>query len=156
MRKKADTSKGGSPPVVRDEKGRWLKGHSANPAMRFTPGVSGNPGGLHRLRREFEAAFTEALYTGGNPADAVKPLWDAVRKGEPWAQQLFWSRLCPQSLRLEMDTNNEKDIDLSKLSDADLEQLRAILDAARPENTIDGRALPAVPEGVPPGGLADH
>jgi len=54
-----------------------------NPTWR--PGVSGNPSGKSKQRRELEAAFADALQGSLSPADLADLLSAAARKGDAFA-----------------------------------------------------------------------
>jgi len=124
---------------------RFKPGVSGNETAKWKPGRSGNPAGKSKRRAQFEEAFNEALITEGSPEEAVKFLWEAARKGEPWAIQELCRRFAPQteSLRMIQEVNDET-IDYSKLTDEQIQQLEAILDQScvRP-TAVEGREGPA-------------
>src|SRR5262249_56447353 len=98
---------------------------------RWNAGQSGNPAGKSKLRATFEQSFNEALITQGSPEEASQMLWEAARRGEPWAIQELCRRFAPptQSLHIFEEVPNEK-VDYTKLSDEQLRQLDAILQQA--------------------------
>ena len=110
---------------------------SGNPATKFKPGnphrwqggASGNPTGKSRYRAQFEALFNEALVSQGSPEEAAALLWAAARAKEAWAIQNICARFAPQTqnLHLSQEVNNDQ-LDYSKLSDEQLEQLEKLLE----------------------------
>ena len=107
---------------------RFKPGVSGNESTRFRPGQSGNPAGRSKLRLQFDECFNEALLNHGSPEEAAQLLWDAARRREPWAIQDLCRRFAPEqhSLRLVHEINNDE-IDFTKLTDEQLQQLEAIL-----------------------------
>ena len=83
------------------------------------------------MRQQFDRAFHDALLEEGSPEEAAQLLWKAARKGEPWAIQNLCQRFAPetQSLRLIHEVNDDQ-LDYSKLTDEQLDQLQAILEQA--------------------------
>jgi len=110
---------------------RFKPGISGNEAAKWKPGQSGNRAGKSKQRTQFEDAFNEALITQGGPEEAARLLWEAARSKEPWAIQELCRRFAPQtpSLQLihEVDSDN---VDYSKLTDNQIQQLDAILEQA--------------------------
>lgn len=127
---------------------KFKPGQSGNPstqfkagnAHRWIPGVSGNPSGKSNYRAQFEEAFNEALITEGSPEEAARLLWEAARAKEPWAIQNLCARFAPQtqSLKLTHEVNKDE-LDYSKLTDEQLEQLDALLQAGDQSPAPDGR-----------------
>ena len=103
---------------------------------RFPPGTSGNPAGISKLRREFESKFFEALVDPELAEEALGALRCAIKEGQSWALQTYFSRvLPPQPLDVRMEVNRRADeIDWSRVSDDELEKLErspsALLDQA--------------------------
>jgi hypothetical protein len=94
------------------------------------PGQSGNPGGIHRLRREFDAVLADALM-GQDPIASAQELatiaWKAARKHESWAVTLLFQRLAPQPLNVRVSRGeDEHALDYSKLTDEELKTLEGI------------------------------
>lgn len=120
---------------------RFKPGVSGNEAMKWKPGQSGNPAGKSRHRLQFEQSFNEALLFHGSPDEAAQLLWAAARKREPWAIQDLCRRFSPEthSLHLVHELNDDE-IDYSRFSDEQLQQLEAILEGAKakPARLADG------------------
>ena len=116
---------------MRKQDTRFRIGASGNEAAKWKPGQSGNPAGTSKRRLQFEESFNEALLTEGGPEEAAKLLWEAARGKEPWAIQELCRRFAPQtqSLHLLHEVQDDK-YDYTKLTDEQLHQLDAILDAA--------------------------
>jgi hypothetical protein len=111
--------------LPRDDRGRFLHGNSAG--KKFGPGVSGNPAGISKLRREFEAKFFEALTDPDLAEEALGALRGAIKKGESWALQTYFNRVLPaQALDVRMEVSRRDEPDFSRLSDAELDQLEQI------------------------------
>jgi hypothetical protein len=112
---------------VRDSGGRFLPGHSVGVDTRWR-GVSGNPAGTPRNRRAFEESFFLALVGEGTPQEAARLLWECARAKEPWAITALLARLAPAEARLRItpETNRNDTYDLTRLTDAELEQLATI------------------------------
>jgi hypothetical protein len=110
---------------------KFRPGVSGNQAAKWKPGQSGNPAGTSRRRVQFEAAFNQALITAGSPEEAAQLLWEAARAKEPWAIQELCRRFAPptQSLHL-IQEEDEDELDYSKLTDEQLQQLDTILQQA--------------------------
>ena len=113
---------------------RFQPGASGSEATKWRPGQSGNPSGRSKLRINFERVFTDALLNIGSPDEAAQLLWSAARKGEPWAIQNLCQRFSPEtrSLRIIQEDDHEQ-IDYSKLTDEQIDQLDAILQQAAVE-----------------------
>jgi hypothetical protein len=113
---------------------RFKPGVSGNQAAKWKPGQSGNPAGTSRHRVQFEAAFNQALITAGSPEEAAQLLWEAARGKEPWAIQELCRRFAPptQSLHLIHEEHNDE-LDYTRLSNEQLQQLDAILQQAKPQ-----------------------
>ena len=111
---------------------KFRPGVSGNPNSKWQPGQSGNPAGKSKRRSQFEEAFNEALIAGGGPEEAAALLWKAARAKEPWAIQELCRRFAPptQSVRLFHEVEDDN-IDYSKLSNEELDQLDGILKRAR-------------------------
>ncbi len=60
---------------------RWAKGHSGNPTGRPKRGQ----------------AFTDALRGKGTADELAELAWKAARQGAPWAIQMIYNRLEPQT-----------------------------------------------------------
>lgn len=128
-------------------------GVSGNPATRFKPGnpyrwqpggQSPNPTGcVSKSRREFNRLFIDALAAGGTPEEAADLVWKAARAAEPWAIQLIFAKLAPEtpSLRL-IHEKGDNEFDYSRLSDQQIEQLENILEQAEPLALADGEGAP--------------
>jgi hypothetical protein len=142
---------------IRDAAGRFLPGHPVGIDTRWHKQQSGNPAGQPKTRREFEASLYTALLGEGTAQEAAEILWKAARRAEPWAVQLLLQRLSPQATQLKLTHEVDNGgFDFKRLSDAELRDLQAILERATgtaPEPT--GGTLPALPEGVHQGSLAD-
>jgi len=131
---------------------RFEPGKSGNPSTQWRAGQSGNPSGKPKSRRQFEQALADAL-TSENPAERAKELsdllWAAARKGEAWAITMLFQRLAPEPLKIKMElTRAENEIDFSRLTDEQLDQLEGIFHqlAASPAGLIEsgeGAAEPA-------------
>jgi hypothetical protein len=108
---------------------RFERGNTAGLATRFQKGVSGNLLGKSTLQHAFQLALADAL-AGENPEDQAKELatlvWAAARKGEAWAVQILFQRLAPEPIRLEVSKRGDDEIDFSRLSDEQLNQLEGI------------------------------
>ena len=115
---------------------RFQPGVSGNQAAKWKPGQSGNPAGKSTLRLRFEETFNEALITQGGPEEAAQLLWEAARAKEPWAIQELCRRFAPErpSLRLVHEVQHDE-VDYSKLTDEQIQQLEAILGPADPQPT---------------------
>ncbi len=124
----------------------WQIGKST----QWTPGKSGNPGGKTRKQAQFEAALADALI-GDDPVARAQELsdvvWKAARQSEPWAVQLLFHRLAPQtfSMRLEAapDVRQTQEVFLQALAVLPDEQRYAV---ARRLMDLD-RALEAGADG---------
>jgi hypothetical protein len=136
----------------RNARGQWVKGVCGCPEKklkpghphRFPAGVSGNPAGTSKRRAEFERAFYEALMGQGSPEEVSKLLWEAARKHEPWAVQLLLQKIAPQDSKIKLEvTRGQDEIDFTRLSDAELEQLERILERARPVAATEGGEGPS-------------
>jgi hypothetical protein len=129
-------------------KGRFKPGISGNDAAKWRPGQSGNPAGKSRRRTQFEEAFNEALTTEGSPEEAGKLLWDAARRGEPWAIQELCRRFAPQTQSLQV-IHEVEDVgfDCSRLTKEQLNQLEQILEhaGAAPLGAQDGESPTQLP-----------
>lgn len=121
---------------------KFKPGVSGNGAAKWKPGQSANPAGKSKQRLEFEQRFNEALLSYGSPEEAVELLWKVARKEEAWGIQELCRRFAPEahSLHLIHEVNNDE-IDYSKLTDEQLRQLEAILEAAKaqPVRLTDGK-----------------
>jgi hypothetical protein len=113
-------------------------GRSGNPQTQFQPGnphrwqsgQSGNPAGIARSRLQFEESFYASLIEQGSAGEAASLLWESARKHEPWAVQALLQRLAPETkqIKLTHGTDDESEIDYTRLSNEDLEQLEALLE----------------------------
>lgn len=128
---------------------KFKPGQSGNPETQFQPGnkfrwqpgQSGNPAGIAGSRLRFEEAFYNALLEQGAPEETAALLWECARQREPWAVQALLQRLAPQTkgLKLTHQVQNEPAIDLTRLEDAEIEQMeRLLLRATTPVAVRDG------------------
>jgi len=116
---------------------RFKPGISGNQTTQWKPGQSGNPVGISKLRVDFERVFTEALVSQGTPDEAAQLLWAAARKGEPWAIRALCERFAPETHSLQiLQEQNDEQLDYSKLSDEELNQLDALLLRASHQPTV--------------------
>jgi hypothetical protein len=95
---------------------------------KWQPGQSGNPKGRPKKGR----TFTDALEAKGTPAELAELPWKAARNGEPWAIQMIFNRLEPQTTQLKL-THEKSDgptIDYSRLTDSEIEGLESLLERA--------------------------
>ena len=95
---------------------------------KWQPGQSGNPKGRPKKGR----TFTDALEAKGTPAELAELAWKAARNGEPWAIQMIFYRLEPQTTQLKL-THEKSDgptIDYSRLIDSEVEGLESLLERA--------------------------
>jgi len=106
---------------------RFKPGVSGNETAKWKPGQSGNPVGKSKRRVQFEEAFNEALITEGSAEEAAQLLWRAARSQEPWAIQELCRRFAPQtqSLRMIHEAKDGDQLDYSKLTDEQIQQLDA-------------------------------
>ena len=110
---------------------RWNKGHSGNP----------------KGRPKREHTFTDALRAHGSPMELAQLVWEAARKGAPWAIQMIFNRLEPQSAQVNISQEPSIDYptDYSRLTNDEVQQLESLLERARSRVAdIEGR------EGPPP------
>jgi hypothetical protein len=123
---------------------RFKPGKSACPEKQWRPGQSGNPLGVSRLRAQYEQTFLRALYEGGTPEEARDLLWAAMRKSEAWAISLFWSKVAPANVRLELGSDVKNEFDFTRISDDELKALEGILErVARPVALLENGDVPA-------------
>jgi hypothetical protein len=134
------------PAIARDDKGRFLPGQSASPDHCWRAGQSGNPSGTSKLRKQFEAEMYSALVDAEMSEIALDALRKAVKIGEPWAVQLWFSKVLPPQLRIEAAQTD--DFDLGRLSDAQLDELEYIIAAAKSADAVEGREVPSLPSHV--------
>ena len=107
------------PQPGRNALGQWQKGVCGCPEKKLTPanphcfqpGVSGNPAGIPRRRREFEEAFYGALLGQGNPDEAAELLWKAARLGEPWGVQMLLDRIAPKDSKILLEVTKGEDVE---------------------------------------------
>jgi len=136
----------------RDADGHFKPGHDVGISSRWQPGQSGNPAGSPRARRAFEAALMDALMAEGSPEECARLLWQAAREDKaPWAIQTLLQRLAPQTQNFKLihERGEDHGIDYSKLSDAQLQQLESLLEAAGVQPPqIEGGEVPAEPQSV--------
>ena len=144
---------------------RFKPGQSGNPQTKFKagnrfrwqPGQSGNPVGVARSRLKFEEGFYASLITQGAAEEAASLLWECARQREPWAVQALLQRLAPETkqIKLTHGVDDETNIDYTRLSNEELDQLERILEHARvPTATSQGGESQTEPEGVRGAGLA--
>lgn len=132
-------------PPARAPGGRFAPGTAIGASTRFQPGQSGNPQGVSRLRKEFESRFYAAMTDESTMTEAMDALRSAIRAAEAWAVNLYFSKMLPpQPLDLRMEVSKRDEIDWTRISDDELEQLERI--AAR---AAAGSSLPALREGTP-------
>jgi hypothetical protein len=111
---------------------QWIKGQSGNPKGRPKRGHT----------------FTDALRAKGSPAELAEIAWKAARAGEAWAIQLIFNRLEPQptQLKLTHEVENGQQLDYTKLSDTEIEQLESLLERTSGATAeIEGGEVPAEP-----------
>ena len=119
---------------------RFQQGVSGNDASKWKPGQSGNPSGKSRLRSQFEQAFNDALITQGGPGEAAELLWEAARRKEPWAIQELCRRFAPETASLKIVSSDPSEgFNYEKLTDEQLHQLHALLEAASEPPTLESR-----------------
>ena len=78
------------------------------------------------------ARFTDAVEAKGTPAELAELAWKAARNGEPWAIQMIFNRLEPQTTQLKL-THEKSDgptIDYSRHIDSEVEGLESLLERA--------------------------
>jgi len=144
---------------------------------RFKPGQSGNPetkfkagnrfrwqpwpvrqsGGCGPQPVEIRGVFLHLMITQGAAEEAASLLWECARRREPWAVQALLQRLAPETkqIKLTHGMDDETDIDYTRLSNEDLDQLERILERARiSTGTSQGGESQTKPEGVRGAGLA--
>lgn len=138
---------------------KFKPGQSGNPETRFKlgnqhrwpPRQSGNPAGIARSRWQFEESFYAALLDRGSAEEVASLLWESARKREPWAIQAVLQRLAPESKQIKVThgLQNETNIDYTRLSGEELDQIQRLLERARvPTGTgEDGESAPQ-PEGI--------
>jgi hypothetical protein len=125
----------------RNLRGQWVKGVSGCPERKlkpgdphcFQPGQSGNPLGVGKLRARFEAWFYSEMSDPAIARDALDALKAALRAREPWAHNIFWTRMLPPdslNVRVSRGIDHEQ-FDYAKLTDSELEAMERILERAR-------------------------
>jgi hypothetical protein len=150
--------------MARDTK--FKPGQSGNPETRFKPGnrhrwqagQSGNATGIPRSRLQFEETFYTELIAQGTAQEAALLLWQGARAREPWAVQALLQRLAPhtQQINLTQEAADGQQIDYTRLTDAEIEQLENLLKRATTSTAeIAGREGPAQSEAVCDGSLDD-
>src|ERR1035438_6379796 len=96
-------------------------------------------------------AFTPLSWIEAVRKEVASLLWESARKREPWAIQAVLQRLAPESKQIKMThgLQNETNIDYTRLSGAELDQIQRLLERARvPTGTgEDGESAPQ-PEGI--------
>lgn len=123
---------------------RFKLGVSGNETTKWHPGQSGNPAGKSKRRTQFEDAFSESLLSQGGPEEAARLLWEAARSREPWAIQELCRRFAPQTQSVRVvQAVEDGGFDYGKLTDAQLEQLDAILEAGSQPATVEDRKSPS-------------
>jgi hypothetical protein len=121
----------------------FKSGKSACPEKQWQPGQSGNPSGRSRLRIQHEQAYLRALFEGGTPEEARDLLWAAMRKNESWAISLFWSKVAPANIRLEVEHDVRNEFDFTRLTEAELEFVERILERAQPLAALESGEVQA-------------
>lgn len=99
-------------------------------ATQFQAGRSGNPGGKTKRQAQFEAALADALVSedpAARAAELAEITWTAARKSEPWAVQLLFNRLAPQTFTMRMETTP----DVQRMQEVFLQALAVLPDAQR-------------------------
>ena len=137
--------------VERNARGQVVEGNSLGLEHRWQPGQSGNPAGSPRARRAFEAALMDALMAEGSPEECARLLWQAAREDKaPWAIQTLLQRLAPQTQNFKLIHEREDHaVDYTKLTDAQLQQLESLLEAAGVQPPqIEGGEVSAEPQSV--------
>jgi hypothetical protein len=135
---------------------KFKPGQSGNPATKFKPGnqrrwqpgQSGNPAGIARSRLQFEESFYAALLDRGTAEEVASLLWESTRKREPWAIQAVLQRLAPESKQIKVThgLQNETNIDYSRLSTEELDQIQRLLERAIvPTGTVEDGESPPQP-----------
>jgi hypothetical protein len=96
---------------------------------RWSKGLSGNPKG----RPKRGEAFTDALRANGTPEELAQLTWKAARDGAPWAIQLIFNRLEPQSAQSPnpQESPHPKSTDYTQLTADEIDQLEGLLERAR-------------------------
>jgi hypothetical protein len=110
---------------------RFKPGVSSNAARKWRPGQSGNPALKSKLRLQFEESFNQALVSQGSPEEAAQLLWDAARKREAWAIQDLCRRFSPETHSLRLVQEDQNELDYTKLTDEQLEQLQGLVAGAQ-------------------------
>jgi hypothetical protein len=105
---------------------------------RFRKGLSGNPKG----RPKRGHSFTEALRAHGTPDELAQLAWKAAREGAPWAIQMIFNRLEPQSAEspIPQESPHDNPTDYSRLTVDEIQQLENLLERARNRTALaEGR-----------------
>ena len=111
---------------------RWNKGQSGNPTGRPKRGL----------------AFSETLRAQGTPDELAELAWKAAREGAPWAIQMIFNRLEPQSAQINLTQENPdaNPTDYSRLTTDEIQKLEGLLERARDRATkIEGGESPTRP-----------
>src|SRR5579872_6323589 len=85
--------------------------------------------------------FSDALRSKGTPEELAALAWKAARDGEPWAIQMIYNRLEPQSAHVQLthEEDNEDPIDYRRLTNEDIGKLESLLRrASTPVEEIEG------------------
>jgi hypothetical protein len=102
----------------------------------WSKGRSGNPKGRPKRGR----TFSDALRGKGTADELAEIAWKAARNGEPWAIQMIYSRLEPQPAQLQLthEEDNGSQLDYSRLTNEEIDQLESLLKrAATPVEEIE-------------------
>jgi hypothetical protein len=97
------------------------------PNHLWQPGQSGNPKGPPRR----PAGYNEAIRNGGTAEELAAILWECARNREAWAIQHILNRVEPQTTQLKITTESDNGFDLSKLNNAELDQLIKLIESAK-------------------------
>ena len=95
---------------------------------RWSKGQIGNPKGRPKRGR----AFTDALHSKGTADELAELAWKEARAGAPWAIQMIYNRLDPQTAQVKLthEVDNENPIDYTRLTDEQVDQLESLLERA--------------------------
>jgi hypothetical protein len=116
-------------------------------ATRFTRGVSGNPGGRNRSKREFEEAFANALIEALPVETAAQLLAKSARNGDAWALQEVCRRYSPQTTNLKLEVENANNgFDLSRLSNDEFQQFSRLVEAAAEPGSSSSGESASIPQ----------
>ncbi len=111
---------------------------------QWTKGRSGNPKG----RPKRGHSFSDALDAKGTAEELAELAWKAAREGEPWAIQMIYNRLEPQSAQLNLthEVNHGNRIDYKRLTTEEINLLESLLErASTPVEELESGESPTQP-----------